>query len=48
VRAAILATRHRDTEPTDDAALVVDIDLSILGQPALVYREFEHNVRREY
>jgi predicted metal-dependent HD superfamily phosphohydrolase len=48
VRAAILATRHRDAEPTDDAALVVDIDLSILGQSALVYQEFEHNVRREY
>jgi predicted metal-dependent HD superfamily phosphohydrolase len=48
VRTAILATRHQNAEPSDDAALVVDIDLSILGQPALVYREFERNVRREY
>jgi predicted metal-dependent HD superfamily phosphohydrolase len=31
-----------------DAALVVDIDLSMLGQPERVYQEFERNVRREY
>jgi predicted metal-dependent HD superfamily phosphohydrolase len=48
VQAAILATRHRGAEPAGDAALVVDIDLSILGQPAAAYRDFEQNVRREY
>ncbi len=48
VQTAILATRHQGAEPTGDAALVVDIDLSILGQSAAVYREFEQNVRREY
>lgn len=44
----ILATRHQGREPNGDAALVVDIDLSILGQSAEAYVEFERNVRREY
>ena len=48
VTAAIMATRHQGGEPAGDAALVVDIDLSILGQPEDVYLEFETNVRREY
>jgi predicted metal-dependent HD superfamily phosphohydrolase len=48
VQSAILATRHAEVELTGDAALVVDIDLSILGQPAGIYGEFERNVRREY
>jgi predicted metal-dependent HD superfamily phosphohydrolase len=48
VIAAIMATRHQGREPNGDAALVVDIDLSILGTPQDVYQEFERNVRREY
>jgi predicted metal-dependent HD superfamily phosphohydrolase len=48
VQAAIMATRHQGREPNGDEALVVDIDLSILGTPEEVYREFERNVRREY
>jgi predicted metal-dependent HD superfamily phosphohydrolase len=48
VTAAIMATRHQGGEPSGDAALVVDIDLSILGQAEDVYLEFENNVRREY
>ena len=48
VIAAIMATRHQGKEPNGDAALVVDVDLSILGQPEDVYQEFERNVRREY
>jgi predicted metal-dependent HD superfamily phosphohydrolase len=48
VQAAIMATRHQGREPNGDAALVVDIDLSILGQPEETYQEFERNVRREY
>jgi predicted metal-dependent HD superfamily phosphohydrolase len=48
VIAAIMATRHQGREPNGDAALVVDIDLSILGTPEDVYQEFERNVRREY
>jgi predicted metal-dependent HD superfamily phosphohydrolase len=48
VNAAIMATQHQGPEPNGDAALVVDIDLSILGTPEDVYQEFERNVRREY
>lgn len=48
VTAAIIATRHQGREPNGDAALVVDIDLSILGTPEDVYQGFERNVRREY
>lgn len=48
VRNLVLATAHASSELTGDAALVVDIDLSILGQPAAVYDEFERNVRKEY
>jgi predicted metal-dependent HD superfamily phosphohydrolase len=48
VNAAIMATRHQGRELNGDAALVVDIDLSILGQPEDDYQEFERNVRREY
>jgi predicted metal-dependent HD superfamily phosphohydrolase len=48
VIAAIMATRHQGQEPNGNAALVVDIDLSILGTPEDVYLEFERNVRPEY
>lgn len=44
----ILATAHTTNELSGDAALTVDVDLSILGQPEDVYWEFERNVRREY
>jgi predicted metal-dependent HD superfamily phosphohydrolase len=44
----VLATQHTANALSGDAALVVDIDLSILGQPPDVYDEFERNVRREY
>jgi predicted metal-dependent HD superfamily phosphohydrolase len=44
----IMATRH-DRHPLDgDSALVVDVDLSILGKSASTYAEFERNVRDEY
>jgi predicted metal-dependent HD superfamily phosphohydrolase len=48
VQAYIFATRHADELLEGDAALVVDVDLSILGQPSDTYAEFERNVRREY
>jgi predicted metal-dependent HD superfamily phosphohydrolase len=46
----IMATRHAEAgeEASRDTALVVDVDLSILGQPPEVYRQFEVDVRREY
>lgn len=53
--ALVLATRH-DANPADgdpladdpDGALLLDVDLSILGQPADVYDGYERAVRREY
>ncbi len=44
----ILATAHKGKPVDDDARLVVDIDLSILGQDELVYDQFERSVREEY
>jgi len=48
VRKHVLATAHHELPLGGDTALVVDIDLSILGQPDAVYDAFEANVRREY
>jgi predicted metal-dependent HD superfamily phosphohydrolase len=48
IRLAILATTHRDEDIAGDTALVVDIDLSILGAPPDVYAQFERAIRREY
>ncbi|MGD9598475.1 MAG: N-methyl-D-aspartate receptor NMDAR2C subunit [Steroidobacteraceae bacterium] len=48
VRVAILATKHAGPEGATDVGLVVDIDISILGQPPGVYDRFEQAVRCEY
>lgn len=44
----IMATAHKGNPVDDDARLVVDIDLSILGQDEPVYDVFERAVREEY
>ncbi|MEO7403891.1 MAG: N-methyl-D-aspartate receptor NMDAR2C subunit [Burkholderiales bacterium] len=44
----ILATKHAAEPAGADAKLLVDVDLSILGQSADVYAQFEGDVRREY
>ena len=44
----VLATRH-DALPTDaEAALLVDVDLSILAADDARFAEYEHQVRQEY
>ena len=48
IRQMILDTRHREAELGGDSALVVDVDLSILGQPPAVYAGFARAIRREY
>ena len=48
VRQMILATMHDDADFTGDTALVVDIDLAILGAPPEAYSRFEQAIRREY
>jgi predicted metal-dependent HD superfamily phosphohydrolase len=48
LRAHIIATMH-DAEAADpDAALVVDVDLAILGQDPAIYDAFETQIRQEY
>jgi predicted metal-dependent HD superfamily phosphohydrolase len=48
VRSLILATKH-NAEPTSrDAALLVDVDLAILGAASGRFDEYERQVREEY
>jgi predicted metal-dependent HD superfamily phosphohydrolase len=44
----ILATRHDEPVADADAALLLDVDLSILGQPVERFDQYEDQVRREY
>lgn len=48
IRQMVLATTHRDGDFAGDTALVIDIDLSILGQRPEIYAQFERAIRREY
>jgi len=48
VRGLVLATRHAAAPAGGDAALLVDIDLAILGAPVARFDEYELQVRREY
>ncbi len=48
VRELILATRHAESPPTTDAALLVDIDLGILAADEARFDEYEREVRSEY
>ena len=44
----ILSTRTHVTRDDPDAALVVDVDLGILGQPAGRFEQYEAQIRAEY
>jgi predicted metal-dependent HD superfamily phosphohydrolase len=44
----ILATKHSGAPATGDAAIVSDVDLSILGKPADEFEAYERAIRREY
>lgn len=48
VRGMILATAHSSEPRTPDEALLVDIDLSILGADEATFDEYDHSVRTEY
>jgi predicted metal-dependent HD superfamily phosphohydrolase len=44
----ILRTKSHEADGDSDAALLVDIDLAILGQPAHRFWEYEAAIRAEY
>jgi predicted metal-dependent HD superfamily phosphohydrolase len=44
----IFATKHTCSPDNPDAALLVDVDLSILGQPQVKFDEYERQIREEY
>ena len=44
----VLATKHHDGTSHRDATLMVDIDLSILGQSAERFWDYERQIRAEY
>lgn len=48
IGALILATRHGTTPHEPDAALLCDIDLSILGRSPEEFDRFERQIRQEY
>jgi predicted metal-dependent HD superfamily phosphohydrolase len=48
VAALIMATKTHEPTTHPDAPLVVDVDLSILGQPQERFQRYETQIRREY
>ena len=44
----VIATKSHSTEAGPDAALMVDVDLSILGQDERRFAEYESQIRAEY
>jgi predicted metal-dependent HD superfamily phosphohydrolase len=44
----VIATKSHNTEVGPDAALMVDVDLSILGQGEQRFAEYEGQIREEY
>lgn len=48
IRQLILATKTHAPGATADAALLIDIDLAILGQPPPRFWEYERAIRSEY
>jgi len=48
VESLIMDTRHAAIPVEIDSQIIVDVDLSILGQSENVFDEYERNIRKEY
>ena len=48
VRGMIMATRHSGRPATPDEALLLDLDLSILGSDETTFNEYDRSIRSEY
>jgi len=48
VKDLILLTKHPSIPKTQDEMLLLDIDLSILGEEQSIYEIYEENIRKEY
>lgn len=48
VYSLIILTKAHLTPETEDAKIILDIDLSILGASTKVYQQFETDIRKEY
>ena len=48
VRKLVIATKHHEGGPGSDEAVIVDVDLSILGQGEKRFAEYEEQIRQEY
>lgn len=48
VQELILVTKHDSRTPSGDSAILVDLDLAILGRPSHVFDEYERGIRQEY
>lgn len=48
VSSLILATHHHAIAQDKDTQLLLDVDLSILGQKPEIYWRYEENIRKEY
>ena len=44
----VLATKTHKAEPGSDAAVLIDIDLAILGRDAVRFRRYDRQIRAEY
>ena len=44
----IMNTKHHDAEPWEEGAILVDVDLAILGSSPERFQEYENQIRAEY
>ena len=48
IRSLVIATKHNQAPENKDTALLLDIDLAILGKPEQEFNKYEKQIREEY